>query len=198
MRFKLWLLLLLITGAGTAGANNIGFETAGQACMFRDTLPLESQYAPMGINFDGAGTALNECANFAVAPHSGSDVLAFHVFGYGTGPEVITFAEPVSAVSIWVTSTAGDDTFRLMDSNGLNASVLALCSVWTQLSLAGPAITQVTLSETGGKYLWLADDLSWTANSPTAPVEAVPEPGMLALLGGGFSLMGAVGRRMRK
>lgn len=198
MRLKLGLVLFLVTVAGTAGANTVDFEIAGsQVCMFRDTLPLGSQYAPMGINFDGAGTVLNACANFAVTPHSGADLLAFHMFGYGTGQEVITFVEPVSLVSIWVTSTAGDDTFRLMDSNGLNATVVAQRSTWTQLSLKGTAITQVTLSEMGGRYLWLADDLTWTANLPTAPVESVPEPGMLGLLGGGFGLMGAVVRKLR-
>jgi len=201
MRLKFWFALLLLAGC-TAWADTIDFEVANGKCMFTDTHPLSSQYAYLGVSFSGGGTALDRCGNFGVSPHSGLDVMAFHMLGFGTGPEVISFAEPVANVSVWVTSTAGNDTFRLADNNGLSASVLALNSVWTQLSLTDTAITQVTLSELGGKYLWLADDLSWTTNAelgadPPLGADRVPEPGMLALLGSGFGALGVIVKRTR-
>jgi len=196
MRVKLLLLLLIVLAIGAGWAETLSFEMVGAKCLFLDTTPLNNQFALDGVTFSGGGTALNRCANFAVAPHSGTDLLAFHIFGYGTGPEVITFADPVSSVSIWVTSTAGDDTFRLIDNNGLSASVLALNSVWAQLTLMGPAFTQVTLSEQGGKYLWLADDLTWTSAASEQP-SPVPEPNMLALMGTGFGLIGTMAKRFR-
>jgi len=201
MKIRLALMLLVLSCAVSAYASGtIDFELSAP-CNFTNTIPLTNAYAGLGVNFtSGNGAILDQCSNFGVNAHSGVDFLAFNsnpgdANYIPSGPEVITFDNPVSNVSIWV-APWGD--FAISDNNGNSNGVSAGNGDWVLLSLNDTNITSITLS---GPAVWVADDLSWESN-PTnllddpQPTSEVPEPSSMVLLGSG--LAGVIGVARRK
>jgi hypothetical protein len=193
------LLLLLFVAAWvlplSATTTNIDFEIPGAPCDFNQTSPLTDYYQSQGVTFSGPGSGLggavlNQCSNFGINAHSGTDFLAFSNITYGVGPEKVSFSSPQSAVSIW----AGDGNEQVnvfvlaaYDSgNNLLAEQVVdnIQGQWQQLSVSANDISYVTLGYAGEFAVW--DDLSFTN---------VPEPGSLMLLGTGIVGLAA---RLRK
>jgi hypothetical protein len=155
---------------------------------FIGTTRLSTLYSSLGVTFSGpggndGGAILNQNSNFGVSPVSGPNFLAFNPFaklsdgGVPQGPETISFANPVSTVSIQVAGGIHADPFLLQAFDGSNQLVDS-SSVTTQqfapLTVSSPGgISSVVLSTTGNG-VFVADDLSFTAS---------PEPTSLALFG---------------
>jgi hypothetical protein len=194
------LLLVLFVAAWvlplSATTTNIDFEIPGAPCDFNQTSPLTTFYQSDGVTFSGpgpglGGAVLNQCSNFGINAHSGTDFLAFSNITYGVGPETVSFSSPQNTVSIW----AGDGTEQVnvfvlaaYDSGNHLVGEQVVNNIegqWQQLSVTGNNnIAYVTLGYAGAVSVW--DDLSFTN---------VPEPGSLMLLGTGIVGLAA---RLRK
>ena len=177
-------------GPATAASVEVDFEVAGAPCGFADTAALRTLDAVPGLGFasgaaqDGGGV-LDRCGSFGVAPRSGDRMLAFNRgAGYPDGgrptdPEVLTFDDATSRVSIWASGGAGATSFLMeaFDASG-NALASAATSVepgsWGLLEILAGEIASVRLSETGGDNSFVFDDLSF---------ETIPEPATGLLLG---------------
>lgn len=198
MKIRLALMMLVVCCSVAAYAGSIDFEVPGAPCNFSNASPLTNFYSVLGVNFtSGNGAVLNQCANYPVNAHSGTDFLAFNSIATNkdasvpSTPEVITFDAAISNVSIWV-AAVGD--FSLSDNNG-NSTHVSGNGDWVLLSLNDTNISSVTLN---GPSSFVADDLSWQGNADPPPTSTVPEPSSLILLGSGiFGSVGVLRRQFR-
>jgi hypothetical protein len=197
-----------------AGANAvlITFDTdaAGNALtvpgLFASTVALTTLYAPLGVTFSGGvdpadgGAIINQSGIFGVNARSGTNFLAFNRTatlssgGIPEDPETITFATPVSSVSIYVAGGFQPGSFDIEAFDALNNLVDAdsvLTQGFAQLSVSGSGIVQVVIRQPSGELTsFVFDDLEFTAQAV-----AVPEPSSLALLGLAFSALAGFLRR---
>jgi len=231
MRKNLWLVVaavglwLAVPGLGRAGL--ITFDEASVAGVqvpvnyfYSDGAVLTDSYAAEGVRFSGPqngdGTvnggiilynAGGKLHDFGVAPHSGTNVLAFNRMaqlggflppfsptGKATDPETITFDSTQSQVSIWAAGGLQAHQFLIQGfdaNNSLVDSQTVTTQDWSQLTVSGGGIQSVVLSEIGSPFdSWVYDDLSFTPDGASVSGSA-PEPGSLVLLGiGGFGLVG--------
>jgi hypothetical protein len=142
-------------------------------------MPLTDQYASLGVTFSGpavgtGGAILSFYSGFFVEGVSMPNFLAFSVAeGYPTGPETITFAQPVQSVSIKV--GAADEGLAVLaaydgatmlgvDAIGLSTTVATLEVAFEQISHVMIVFTSQTL---------VVDDLTWTTGNP--PTIDVPD-----------------------
>ena len=161
---------------------------------FANAPSLTTLYAPLGVTFSGpgiptaqGGAILNaKAGNFFAPPHSGGNYLSFDTNTNTNGPEVITFAQPASNVSIYATAPS-PATFTMSGYN--SAGVLIATSTgsvfpysvgntyvfpYTQLSVNSSAlggISKVVLTASFASPFFVIynfDDLSFTVNNPTA------------------------------
>jgi hypothetical protein len=207
-------LALLFGGVPEAKAELINFDVDAQGNpiaappSFLLTTRLTDLYAPLGVHFSGpsgndGGAILNQQSNFGENALSQSNFLAFNPLaklgdgGTPRGPETISFDTPVSAVTTFAAGPGKADAFTLRALNGQKALVAfdtetASALQYAQLSVSGPGITSVTLTDANGAP-WVADNLSFTPG-----VSAAPEPSSLALLAVGIAgTAGYGGRRKR-
>jgi hypothetical protein len=195
--------LLLVIGFGClqslSAQTTITFDELGpQPSDFSSTTALTSQYNSLGVTFSGGGAILDENSSFGVNALSGRDFLAFNEFatlsGGGTpsGPETVTFATPVSSVSIY----GGDGSSETFSLAGYGAGHTLLASEsspnvggqYTELSISAPDITSITFGGNGSFYVF--DNLTFTP----AVSSSVPD-GCSTLIGMGIGLAGLIGLR---
>jgi hypothetical protein len=174
----------------------ITFDEAGPApSFFMNTTPLRDQYLlSNGVSFrgptsDGGGAILAGSSNFAIAPFSGPNFLAFNTDslavmangGFPIGPETATFSSGQADVSIMAASGSLSSETITMTAYDAVSNVLATSQVvtqgWTKLeiSLQNPQIQSITLAFDGGVAVF--DNFSFSA-------QAVPEPTLPASLAG--------------
>lgn len=153
----------------------IDFDDVVAPCLFMQTIPLRTEYLPLGVNFTGpapldGGAILDACSNFFVTGYSGSNFLAFNntAAGYLTGgfaqtPETISFTSPVAAVSLLVGSSLEGAEVRLDAYDAANVLVASNSRVMTSglapLGVSAPSISRVILS---GGGVFVADNLRFT------------------------------------
>ena len=168
-----------VAPAHAAGTTTISFEDVPASCAFASAQPLRNRYAAAkfsGPNFTDGGAVLDNCANFGIAPRTGSRFLAFRTGGVllangGTarGPEKIMLPIRQKSVSLWVSQSGfslGTATFRMVGRRGSTvvrtASVTTTTADWVKLQVASArGLTSVTVSTpTEPDGIWLADDLT--------------------------------------
>ncbi len=190
-------------------ATTIDFDGTGAPATFAYTTPLSNHYAGLGITFSGSGgpnglggSILNKNGGFGFAAHSGTDFLAMNTAQHTGNVEVISFATPMTAVSIWaayrwgstpidagtITMDAFDSNGMLLATDGINAS-----STWARLSIAQDGITSIRLTGPAATFqhtdrYYAYDDLQ---------VTAVPEPESFAMLAAGLGLIGSIYRKRK-
>jgi len=183
------------TQANAAGIT-VNFDDQFAELTFADTVPLTSQYEPLGITFSGAvlpepsvgGSILNEGSGFGFSARSGSNFLAFNVHDR---IENIHFENAIGYASIWGAS-AHSGTFTLNAYNAygtlLDTATANFSSAWTPLSVASDGITRLELVGNNSSYAY--DDLYFTS--------AVPEPSIWAMLGSGLFGLALLARRRQQ
>ena len=184
---KLLIAFGLIVFPGFALATDISFEELGtQPSTFDAATPVNDKYLSYGVKFRGPGGStelggdlLND-STFTMHAHSGNNFLALTT---GMGPEELTFTSAQNQVSIYAgsvdTSKGGHFTLAAYDAGGTQVatnSIQLAYGTWGQLSVTAPSISKVILSETGGAFTYVYDDLHF---SP------VPEPASVAVIGFG-------------
>jgi hypothetical protein len=199
LTYKAALLAAITLPALFAGA--IDFERAGP-CSFLLAEPLGNQYTPADPAFHtpipwSGGAILDQCGNFGVNAHSGTNFLAFNneaslINGkVPAGPEVIRFSAPVSNISLFVGGTVTSPSYS-MDVYDFDTILLATITAtpqagkWAPLTYNASNIGLLILSYTSN--IAVVDDLSWD-NPVTAIDNPVPEPGAVALTGLGLALL---------
>jgi hypothetical protein len=188
-------------------ATTIDFDGTGAPTGFAYTTPLSTLYASLGITFSGSGGAnglggsvLNKDGGFGFLAHSGTDLLAMSTALHTGNVETISFATPMTAVSIWAAyrwgstpNNAGTITMDAFASNGalLATNSINASSTWAKLSIAEDGISSIRLTGPASTFqhtdrYYAYDDLQ---------VTAVPEPASLAMLVAGLGLVGSVFRK---
>ena len=192
----------LLAVSAQAGTTVIDFDhTASGASLsaggsFAAATSLTTQYASLGVTFSGpgipganGGAILNAAAgNFYVPPRSGGNYLAFNSRTNINGPEVITFAQAASNVTIYA-SAPSQATFTMTGYN--SAGVLIATSTgsvnpynigdnyffpYAPLSVNASAlggISKVVLTATFPNPFFVIynyDDLSFTVGAPTSVI----------------------------
>jgi hypothetical protein len=190
-----------------AGVTTITFDELGsQPSLFDETVALGNQYSYLGVDFmgngspSGGGAILDQSGNFGVPALSGNDFLAFNANarlqngGIPSGPEIITFASPVSSVSIY--GGFGSSVDFTLAGYGASDNLLASTSAenapgqYVELSIAAPGITSITLN--GDSYAYVFDNLSFGGSGGNS----VPDAGSTFVCLG-IGLIGLVGLRRR-
>lgn len=178
---KKWMgFLAALTLAAVANAGTITFEELGtQPGTFALTNALREQYAGMGVHFFGGavndgGGVLNQSGGFGVNGRSGVHFLAFNPNatyqngGKPTDPQIISFDNKQSEVSIWAAAGNGSGSYQMdaFDSgSNLIDSATASSSGATYVELkvndAANRIVTVVLVQTGQDNAWVFDDLTF-------------------------------------
>jgi hypothetical protein len=167
----------------TAGAatQTINFDDFTAPSDFGLTAPLTTRYQPQGATFSGpaagqGGAVLNSSSNFEVSGFSPPNFLAFSASspdGYPIGPETVTFASPVSSVSLKVgAADAGTVTLAAFDgATSVATSNMTKAPALAAIAVAAAHITSVRLSYTGPNLV--ADDLQYDV-LPLPPASPTP------------------------
>ncbi len=173
--------LILVIGA-RAAAVSIGFDDVTAPTGFASTAALRAEYAPLGVTFSGpgaldGGAILDDSSNFGVAARSGANFLAFNrspdavmaAGGFPLDPETLTFAAPLSAVSIFASGGSEPTTFRMEAFTAAGAPVTSVTQSsapadYVQLGITSVVqpIGRIVLTEVGGDGAFVYDDLSFT------------------------------------
>ena len=208
-RASLFATMALFASAANAVLITFDTDAVGNALaapsLFINTVALTNLYAPLGVTFAGpggndGGAILNQSGNFGVNALSSPNFLAFNRGegvtlsdgGRPIDPETITFASPVTSVSIFAAGGALPGTFEMEAFDEFSASVdidTVTTADFAQLTVSGPGIVRVVLGEQTGKLTFVYDNLEFNA-------QAVPEPAGLALLG--IALAGLAGFHRRR
>ena len=173
-----WVLITVFFLTTAADATTIDFEAqgAGAPSTFNTTLnsPLVIDIATL----TGGELLKNETVSVPPAADT-SAVYATTAFlaGY-TDPLVITFAQPVSNVSLLVTNET-PDTYTLADNLGNSSSMAISNNVNQTLSLVDGGVTQVAIGTLGaGGWDYAIDNVTYTTTVPE-PASAFPIIGAL-------------------
>jgi hypothetical protein len=152
---------------------------------FAQQQPLRNEYASLGVTFSGpssldGGAILDQGGNFGVPARSTPNFLAFNRGaslangGIPRDPETLTFSTPLSSISIWASGGSESTSFRMeaFSSGGTSvgsSTVNSPSAGYAQLSIINPTqpISRVVLTEIGGDFAFVYDDLNF---------EVIPEP----------------------
>ena len=183
-----------------AGTTLIHFDDISAPCAFVQTQRLTSEYAALGVIFEGpggndGGAILHECGNFGVSGHSRPNFLAFNDHahlsdgGVPRGPETMHFAPPVSTVQISAArghSSGGTVSLHAYDgSNALvDSATITLSFTLTPVAVSGSGIVRVVVSSTSSVFV--LDDLAFSSGNGGCPttydVYFGTDPGALELI----------------
>lgn len=165
------LLLAMVPVPGAAAASrSIDFDDVSAPTIFASATPLTTAYAARGVTFGGlagnpGGSVLNR-VSFSVTGYSGANILAINtgVSGGGTLPEVLTFASPVSVVTINAASDTAGGTLTMTAYDG-SATVAETSrpatTVLTAMTVRASRITSVQINYDG--EVVAMDDLTFSA-----------------------------------
>lgn len=158
--------------APPADARVIDFDDAAAPALFSQTQPLRNAYAPLGVTFEG-GNALNggavlNMSTFQVTGESGTNALAFNVFGslqnggIPQPPEVMLFRHAVSRVQMNVAGLDGG-TIEVgaydEDGNSLGVENVVGTSAMQTVVLEYPRIAKIIVTTAG--EVTVIDDLAF-------------------------------------
>jgi hypothetical protein len=167
-----------VAPAQAAGVTQLSFEDIPASCAFASVNPLRDRYAAAkfrGASTTAGGAVLDNCANFGIAPRTGSRFLAFNSSstmsngGAPVGPEKIVLPTRQRSVALWVSQSGfnlGTATFKMVGRRGSTvvrtATVTTTTADWVKVQVAAArGITSVTVSTpTEPDGIWLADDLT--------------------------------------
>ncbi len=191
MNFKSIALTASMLALSTSvNASLITFEEVGSVGItFNGEPPLNEQYLPLGVTFDGGWKILNEGAGFGIDALSGTNFAAFNTKAGSTQTIGMTFDSNISDISGFLgdglsvewTISAYLDNLLISDTTVTN-----LAGEYIEFSLASLTADYVTVSSLS--KVGVMDDLSFTS--------AVPVPAAVWLFGSG--LIGLIGIARRK
>lgn len=206
----------LFTVTPAAQAAVLTFDDTTAPALLSAASPLTSQYSALGVTFSGTGAVLNEVSDFLVTGYSAPNYLAYTseaIIGFGTANavskafDVITFSEPLSAVSFRVgsgltgppSSVGRTVNVRAFDTAGGQVAMqsITLESMLRMVTLSGSDIRSITLmvaldfdDEEGVGFV--VDDITTRAAG-----EDVPEPVSAVLMGSALAGLLISRRRSR-
>lgn len=186
----------------------INFDEDGLGNTIATNTPITSQYANLGVHFEGiegsgtvdinaapdpdgatapsAPNVLTNCANATAAcPGNRADILR------------ITFDYAVSGVSLMLDSLGGSAvTFNLFDASDLlleSVSITSGGSFFVPVAFTAGNVSRIDGLQPDDGWAWAMDDLTFSSASPSP----VPAPAPLVLLGLGLLGLGFTRRRAK-
>lgn len=155
-----------------SGTVSIDFEDVSVSSSFIDLAALTDHYSNLNVLFSGpsegsGGAIIHEDGNFGVTNYSSVNFFAFNTSAnlsnnsVPTGPETITFLQPVHSMSLKIGSaSAGTITLTAANFSGTTVDSYSLTgsSTLEEVTLSGGNISTVTIEFTGS--VLVLDDLT--------------------------------------